>query len=499
MTRSLAGVTRRQANSLLVAGLGLAGLPGPLRAASGLFGAPRPFSWDGLVEQARLLAGSSYIAPKAAPHLAPDFDAFGKLVYGPAATLDGTIRLFPAARGIAEHAVAIYLVEEGRSRKLVQTRGLFAGGQAADPAGLRVMDGNGASDWLAFLGASYFRASGSRDQYGLSARGIAVDTGMDRPEEFPVFTAFWLERITPDHIRINALLDGPSLTGAYAFDCRKQADGVRQEVQASLFFRRDVARLGIAPATSMFWYDQHDRRADWRPEIHDSDGLAIWSGTDERIWRPLENAQQARVTSFRADNVKGFGLMQRDQAFDHYQDDGAFYDRRPSLWIEPSADWGAGSVTLYEMPTDSETNDNIVAFWASDTPARRGERRDLAYRLTWTSRDPEEVTIARCVDVFEGPAGRPGEVPVAGARKYVFDFAGPGLAGLGRDSGIEPSTNLPADALLAVAAYPVAGADARWRVMLDVRTDAAPFAEFRLYLKREDAAVSETVIKMIKP
>ncbi|MCJ2189121.1 glucan biosynthesis protein [Novosphingobium beihaiensis] len=492
-------LTRREAATLLAAGFGLAALPAPLKAASPRFGTPQPFSWHGLVQQARRLAAAPYAAPEPPPHLAPDFDAFGKLTYGPAEALDGSIRLFPAARRIAEHAVAIHLVADGRARRLLDTTGLFTSGKQADPAGLRVMDEGLASDWLAYLGASYFRTSGSLGQYGLSARGIAVGTGTDEPEEFPAFTAFWLEPLGPGHIRIHALLDGPSLTGAYAFDCRKSAAGVQQDVQASLFFRRDIARLGLAPATSMFWYDQHNRRADWRPEIHDSDGLAIWSGTGERIWRPLENPSAARITTFQADSPKGFGLMQRDEVFDHYQDDGAFYDRRPSLWATPSGDWGPGSVMLYEMPTDGETQDNIVAFWTSDAPARRGGQRDFAYRLNWTSRDLSEGANARCVDMFEGPAGRPGEPPVPGAHKYVFDFAGPVLAGLGRKAGIEAATDLPAEAVLASAAYPVAGMDARWRVMLDVRTTTAPRPEFRLYLKRGDSALSETVIKMIKP
>jgi len=492
-------MTRRKAGALFAGALGLAALPSSLRAASSRFATPRSFSWQGLVRQARDLAVREYSAPEKPANLPTDFDAFGKLAYGRAGSLGGNVRLFPAARGIAEHSVALHLVDGGQARRLVETDGLFVGGASADPAGFRVMEAGQAGDWLAFLGASYFRASGSRNQYGLSARGIAVDTGTGRPEEFPAFTAFWIEPVDNDHVRIFALLDGPSLAGAYAFDCRKNGEGVEQNVQASLFFRRDIERLGIAPATSMYWYDQHDARSGWRPEIHDSDGLAIWSGTGEHIWRPLENPDEARVTSFRADRVKGFGLMQRDQAFDHFQDDGAFYDRRPSLWIEPDDDWGPGKVMLYEMPTDNETQDNIAAFWVSDQTARRGERRDIGYTLTWAFSAPSEVTNARCVDMFEGPAGRPGEPPTAGARKYVFDFAGPVLTGQGRDAGIDAVTDLPSDALLSLSAYPVAGAEARWRVMLDVKLSAVPRPEIRLYLRRGTAALSETVIKMVKP
>jgi glucans biosynthesis protein len=250
----------------------------------------------------------------------------------------------------------------------------------------------------------------------------------------------------------------------------------------------------------MFWYDQSSPPAkrDWRPEIHDSDGLAIWAGNGERIWRPLENPPVAKLHSLRAQSPKGFGLLQRDQAFDHYQDDGVFYDRRPSLWVEPKGDWGSGAVCLYEMPTESETMDNIAMFWRGDKPAKAGERRDFAYRLTWTSKDPTADDASRCVDVYDGPGGIPGAPPVAGVRKFVFDFAGPSLSGLTRDSGVTPETDLPKGAIVSAVAYPVAQAGARWRVMLDVRTKDLSQPQFRLFLKRGETALSETVIKALE-
>ena len=478
----------------------LGGAIAPVRsfAATDRLGAPQPFSWDGLVEQARALARKQYVAPSNSPTAAKDYDSFGRLTYGEAQVIAGNVRLFPASKIAAPHAVKINIVEGGRARAIEDTSGLFIGGQDADAAGFRVMTQDGRSDWLAYLGASYFRASGSRDQYGLSARGIAVDTGLSKAEEFPAFTEFWLEQLGAGRQRIHALLDGPSITGAYAFDCTSDARGVVQDVKAALFFRRDIEELGIAPASSMFWYDQSRVRGDWRPEIHDSDGLAILSASGERVWRPLENPSGTTLSAFRADNPKGFGLIQRDQSFDHYQDDGVFYERRPSLWVEPKGDWGKGAVRLLEMPTSSETQDNIAMFWCGDQPARAGGSRELAYRLVWTSDDPSADAAARCVDLFEGPAGIPGAPPVDGARKFVFDFAGPALSGLDRSSGVEVATNLPAAAVIAANAYPVVGQQTRWRAMLDVRTGALRQSEFRLYLKRGNAALSETVIKVLK-
>lgn len=479
--------------------IGAALLPAGSLAAQDRLGPPRPFSWDLLVARARSLARKAYVAPSPSPAAVADYDTLVRLTYGEAEAIAGHVRLFPASKAIAPHPVAIHLAERGQARLIRDTSGLFIGGQDAAAAGFRVMDPGGRSDWLAYLGASYFRASGSRDQYGLSARGIAVDTGLAKGEEFPAFTEFWIERLGTGRLRVHALLDGPSLTGAYGFDCTSDTRGVVQDVKAALFFRRDIEELGIAPASSMFWYDQSRQRGDWRPEIHDSDGLAILSGDGERVWRPLVNPSRTVMSAFRADHPRGFGLIQRDQSFDHYQDDGVFYERRPSLWVEPLGDWGRGAVRLLEMPTSSETQDNIAMFWCGDEPVRAGGSREVAYRLAWTSNDPSLDAAAHCVDSFEGPAGIPGAAPIDGARKYVFDFAGAALAGLDRSSGVEAATSLPASAVIAAHAYPVAGQQARWRAMVDVRLGRLDQSEFRLYLRRGSAALSETVIKVLKP
>ena len=85
-------------------------------------------------------------------------------------------------------------------------------------AGFRVQFAtNWKADIAAFLGASYFRAVGDDTrQYGLSARGLAIDTAFARPEEFPRFTAFWFERPSRDAgtLTLYALLDSPSIAGA---------------------------------------------------------------------------------------------------------------------------------------------------------------------------------------------------------------------------------------------------------------------------------------------
>ncbi len=491
-------VSRRLATqAMFFTGMGLCIAPGIALAQSRAFDPARPFTWQTLLRNARELSTQPFTAPAVAVQAATEFDAFGALAYGKAKRFGKSIRLFPAARNIAEKPVELHLLTDGMARKLIDQTGMFVGGENRQPAGFRVMRDTGDADWLAFLGASYFRTSGQENQYGLSARAVAIDTALADEEEFPAFTAFWIEEHGPDHVQIYALLDGPSLTGACSFDCRLTDDGVEQDAQISLFLRRSVERLGIAPLTSMFWYDQKGPKADWRPEVHDSDGLVVHFGSGERIWRPLEVPTSARTTSFKTDNLRGFGLLQRDRHFEDYQDDGAFYNRRPSLWVKPLSDWGKGQVMLYEMPTASETQDNVVAFWVADEAPKPGKQHDFAYRLHWTSEEPDADVQARCVDSFEGPAGRPGAPGDKNARKYIFDFQGPTLQGKTRQSGITAITDLPSEAVSALAAYPVVGKEATWRVMLDLRQTLARNPEFRVHLADRATVLSETVVTMI--
>ncbi|MDE2253041.1 MAG: glucan biosynthesis protein D [Betaproteobacteria bacterium] len=504
MTTSAPKFTRRQAGGALASlAVGLLQPSVAFAAGGGRWGPPRPFSWDLLVERARRLAARPYVAPRPSAHAVSDLDAFARLTYGAAEAVTGTVRLFPTRRGVAPLAVSIHVVDHDMARKLIDTRGLFGGGQTADPAGWRVLAPDARTDWMAFLAASYFRCSGTSNRYGLSARGISVDTGLAGPEEFPVFTDFWIEQPSVDHVITHALLDGPSLSGAYAIDTwRREGVDVVQDVRCALFLRRDVQRLGIAPQTSMFLYDQtradgmpHAHTiGDWRPQVHDSGGLAIRTGIGERIWSPLHNPSKARMHAFRADHPSGFGLMQRDRDFTSYEDDKLFYDLRPSLWVQPQGDWGKGSVMLYEMASISETVDNIGVFWVADEPARAGQRRDVAYRLTWTSADPSSDTNAHCCNLLIGPTGPVHEPPDPATRKYVLDFRGDVLAGLDDASGVQALTNLPPAAVMGLRAHRLHGRKSSWRVVLDLRLTGLTQNEFRVFLHRGTQALSETVV-----
>ena len=287
----------------------------------------------------------------------------------------------------------------------------------------------------AFLGASYFRAVGRRQLYGLSARGLALDTARDKGEEFPVFREFWLEK--PAHkvkqITVYALLDSPSVSGAYRFVI---SPGVATEIEvkAYLYFRNDVEVLGVAPLTSMFYHGKTTQHYidDFRPEVHDSDGLWVVAGNGEHLWRPLNNPQRLATSYYTIENPRAFGLLQRERDFSAYQDLEANYQRRPGAWVEPIGDWGAGAVELVEIPTDDEYHDNIVAFWVPAEPTKAGSRRSYEYKLSFGDEPETGQYQARSSATLIGS----GADPESEQRKFVIDFVGVDLRNLPETSEI---------------------------------------------------------------
>lgn len=295
--------------------------------------------------------------------------------------------------------VAINIVEAGRVTALKPSADMFDYGPLVKPppagtslpfSGFRVRNQiNNPGVWdefLVFQGASYFRAVAKSQLYGLSTRGLAVNTAEPDGEEFPDFTEFWIEKPGPANsfIVIHALLEGPSFTGAYKFTTRPGPQ-TEMDVEATIILRKDVTRFGLGPLTTMFVFDSTNRHRfdDFRPAVHDSSGLQMLSGAGEWIWRPLANPLELQVSAFLDDGIRGFGLIQRSREFADFQDIEARYERRPSLWVEPIGNWGKGSVELVEIPTTLETNDNIVAFWKPDTPLETGKPFSVSYRLYW--------------------------------------------------------------------------------------------------------------------
>ncbi len=412
------------------------------------------------------------------------------------------VRLFHLGR-FFKQPVKLSVVADGAARELIYNPDIFSFGPKAKAvaeklpkdigfAGFRLLQKGVVGDWLAFLGASYFRAAGEQDQYGLSARGLALNTTASVPEEFPRFTAFWLEH-KGEGLTIHALLDSHSITGAFSFACEKPK-GAIMDVSARLFARKDIEQLGVAPLTSMFWYSEINARVavEWRPQVHDSDGLAMWTGAGERIWRPLVNPPQVMTNSFIDRSPRGFGLIQRDRNFENYQDDGVFYDRRPTLWVEPRNDWGEGMVQLVEIPTVDEYHDNIVAFWRPKQPVKAGDSLAFDYRLHWVKDEPYPAPVGRIYSTRRGRGGNPA-TPDDNV-KYVIDFEGGDLATRmdGEDTAAFADITVSRGKLIDPFAIRVKGTD-RWRIIFDLAVDGKDPVDMRAYLKTKSGeALSET-------
>ena len=338
---------------------------------------------------------------------------------------------------------------------------------------------------VAFLGASYFRALGRGNAYGLSARGLAVNSGLATAEEFPRFTRFYIERPGDfrETITVYATLESESVTGAYRFVIAPGAQTLI-DVTARLYFRTDVEQLGVAPLTSMFLFSEKNRGDfdDFRPNVHDSDGLRIVRADGDIIWRPLNNPSRLAGSYFVESGVQSFGLHQRDRNFESYQDPAAHYERRPSLDVEPLGDWGKGVVRLVEIPTDLEVNDNIVAFWVPDGPVRAGETREFAYRLRWGDL-AHDATDARAY-VYEtrsGEGGVSGIENTKGTRKFVIDFKGGLLGQLPDGAEIEAVTTIMEGEIVTQTLSPIGGTDV-WRLVLDIKAASGTTVELSAHV-----------------
>lgn len=330
-------------------------------------------------------------------------------------------------------AVKVFSVEDGMARPVPFDLAMFDKGDLVPDltktaeslgfSGIRLRTDLGhpeyKTEFCVFQGASYFRAIGIGQTYGLSGRGLALNTADPEGEEFPEFIQFWLEAPGPDQTNmvVHALMDSPSVSGAYRFDITPGAASV-MEVEATLFPRVALNNVGVGPLTSMFLYDQTNRSRfdDFRPAVHDTDGLMMLNGNGEMIWRPLANPLQLQISSFVDNNPRGFGLMQRARKLSDFADLEALYHNRPGLWVEPKGDWGPGAVTLVEIPTEEEIYDNIVAYWRPAEPMTAGSQVDLAYRLTWSAEAPVDRDLPRVLNTAMGRRA------FAKGRVAVIDF-----------------------------------------------------------------------------
>jgi glucans biosynthesis protein len=397
--------------------------------------------------------------------------------------------------------VEIWIVDGGKARALKADGHLFAfgpligKGPEAAPYGFSgfrihgpINRADAYDEYVVFQGASYFRATGRGQTYGVSARGLAINTARAGGEEFPLFRGFWIEKpkAGSNEIVVNALLDSPSTTGVYRFAIQPGV-ATLMDIDVTLYPRKPLQHVGIAPLTSMFLTGPANRRiqGDFRPSIHDSEGLVIINGIGERIWRPLTNPKKLQASAFIDKDPKGFGLSQRDRMFSNFEDLEAHYEKRPTLWVEPKGGWGDGYVELIEIPADEEIHDNIVAYWKPAKELEAGKAYTYSYRLHWIETVPVAWSGARVLKTRVGSTRKPD------TKLFVIDFEGPGVKDIRELPIAMIQASAGSVANVVVQRHPeIAGL----RVTFEVNTQNAELIELRLGLKSNDQMISETWI-----
>ena len=352
------------------------------------------------------------------------------------------------------------------------------------------------NQFLVFGGASYFRAVGKGNGFGLSGRGLAIDTGLPSGEEFPTFREFWLVRPSPDakEMVVYGLLDSTSLTGAYQFTIFP-GDPTKIKVKTQLFPRKDIQLLGVAPLTSMFFYGENTPRpvGEWRREVHDSDGLQIHDGiSDEWIWRPLLNPGTLEMDYFSTGKVLGFGLLQRDGRFSNYEDLGARYDKRPSAWVEAQGEWEQGNVVFVQLPTADETNDNIVAFWSPKAPVTPKTPLNLAYDVSFGKADISQNPMGTVVNTFIGDGNRIGGGNVPHAYRVIVDFVGGRLSKLSSHAPVSSQVTALDDGEILEHFVEYHEQMKGWRLSILARPSPRHQLHLRAFLSNEKTTLTET-------
>lgn len=469
--------------------------------------AAEPFSADTVKKAAERLAAAEFHKPKIdlpEPFNNLTYDQYRDIRFRTEQSiwrgdkLDYELQLFPIGF-LYDIPVDVYVVDGGGARALKADSKMFSIGPLINKAsegapfafsGFRIHGPLNRSDYFdeyaVFQGASYFRAVARGQGYGMSARGLAINTARPGGEEFPFFKTFWIERPKPgsSEIVVHALLDSPSTTGAYRFAIQPGASTI-MDIDATLYPRKTMTHVGIGCLTSMFLYGSANRRVtgDFRPAVHDSQGLAMLNGNGERLWRPLANPKKLQSSGFVDSNPKGFGLTQRDRNFANYQDLEAHYERRPSCWVEPKGQWGPGTVELLEIPAEEEIHDNIVAYWKPAQELQAGHVYAYSYRLYWADQVPVTWTGARVRETFVGAGRKPGTY------LFVIDFDGPAL----KDMRELPIAHLWISAgtfsNLVVQSNPeISGC----RASFELNPGGTELIELRLGLKSNDQPISES-------
>jgi glucans biosynthesis protein len=405
----------------------------------------------------------------------------------------------PLHRGfVFSNAVALFTVEDGVARRIPYDRNLFEFGKLNVPpnlpdigfSGFRLYStfGNGQPIEFALVqGATFFRALARGQNFGLVARGLTLRPAETRGEEFPAFRAFWLERPGPgaNALVIHALLDSESVAGAVRMTLRP-GDMTIVDVETTLFPRANLEHVGLGGMGGTFLFGPNDRRNvdDVRPGVYEISGLQILNGQGEWLWRPLHNPETLQISAFLDQNPRGFGLLQRERDFSAFQDDDQHFERRPSVWIEPIGEWGQGAVQLIEIPSDSEVNDNILAYWRPRAPMAAGSEVFLAYRQFWCWAPPERPPLASVAmtRVGRGSNGR--------RRRFLVDFAGD-ILGNGPIADLKPTLTTSPGTIQGLRVFPYADRKTM-RIAFELDPGNENACEMRLVLEAAGKPISET-------
>lgn len=467
----------------------------------------KAFGVDELLDTARALAKRPYVAP---PNDLPEAwaslprERYAAIRANPNSFLfrgeDRGVAIEPLHRGfVFTRPVQIYVIEDGKMRRLPYDPSAFDFGRTTPPpagvdlafSGLRIfgdaIDGQN-REVAIFQGGTFFRAMARAQNYGVTARALALRLADSRGEETPFFRALWIERppVGAKAVNLYGLIDSESAAGAFVATVRP-GDVTIIDSQLTLFARQALDNVGVGVMSAMYLFGPNERRSqdDIRPAVYEASGLKMIRGNEESVWRPLVNPQNLQISIFGDENPRGFGLLQRSRDQAWFQDDDQRLERRPSLWVEPIGDWGAGAMQLVEIPSDSEVNKNIVAYWRPKAPMAAGGEMTFAFRQFWWWWPPErtKVAIVTQTRTGKGSSGR--------RRRFAVDFAGDALADARATVEMAPSISASPGAISNVRVMPYPERKA-CRVTFELDPGNESMCELRLVLEGGGQPLTET-------
>ena len=504
-------IPRRAVLKLAVFGLGASAsaavaqsvAPTPATAPT----APPPFDAGTVATMAHDMAAKPFVAPSAdlpAPFAKLSYEQYVGIRQKPGSAIwsgdNVGFALEPLHRGFIFSApMVINLVEDGQARRLGYDQGRFDFGGLQVPSalpdigysGFRVLQPHGTDgfhDVAIFQGASFFRAIASGQNFGLTARALAIRTADPRGEEFPLIREVWIERpsLAANALVVHALVDSESVTGAYRFTLRP-GDITIMDTECTLYTRTAIDGLGLGCMAGMSYFGPLTRHGtdDAREGVYDVGGLQILNDNGEWLWRPVANRETLQLSAFINDRPRGFGLLQRERQFTQFQDDDQHWEARPSLWIEPLSEWGEGSVVLVEIPSDAEINDNILCFWRPKQPLAAKAEAAFNYRQSWCWTPLERPPLATVTDT------RIGRVPTTKRRRFIVEFSSDVFSDPAKSTDLKPALSTSVGTIAGVRTF-LSRANKTFRVHFELDPNNETLAELRLVLEQNGKAASET-------